>query len=85
MNASSFLARATGVDLAEHDLLELVVQGEHTSASNTTENVGTSTLEERANTLLSDDLRASVEHGLVVSGGTGSHHHAATGSGVRTM
>jgi len=34
------------VDLAEHDLLEFVVERQHTSASNTTENVSTSTLEE---------------------------------------
>lgn len=68
----------TGVDLAEHDLLELVVERQHTSASNTTENVGTGTLEERLGTLLGNDLRASVEHGLVVNLGSGSHHHATT-------
>ena len=72
------LTRSTGVDLAEHDLLELVVEGEHTSTSNTTEDVGTSTLEERLGTLLGNDLRAGVEHALVVSGRAGSHHHATT-------
>ena len=66
------------VDLAEHDLLELVVERQHTSTSNTTENVGTSTLEEGLGTLLGDDLRASIEHGLVVDSSTGSHHHTTT-------
>ena len=66
------------VDLAEHDLLEFVVEGQHTSASNTTENVGTSTLEERLGALLGNDLGTSIEHGLVVNRSTGSHHHTTT-------
>lgn len=53
----------TGVDLAEHDLLELVVERQHTSTSNTTENVGTGTLEERLDTLLGDDLQRLVRTG----------------------
>ena|SRR6188768_1976593 len=68
----------TGVDLAEHDLLELVVERQHTGTSNTTEDVSTSTLEERLHALLGNDLRASVEHGLVVNTRAGSHHHATT-------
>ncbi len=70
--------RTTGVDLAEHDLLELVVERQDTSTSDTTEDVGTSTLEERLGTLLGDDLRSGIEHGLVVNGATRSHHHATT-------
>lgn len=66
------------VDLAEHDLLKLVVEGQHTSTSNTTENVGTSTLKQGLGTLLGDDLRAGIEHGLVVDSSTGSHHHTTT-------
>jgi len=66
------------VDLAEHDLLKLVVEGQHTSTSNTTENVGSSTLEEGLGTLLGNDLRAGIEHGLVVNGSTRSHHHTTT-------
>ena len=44
--AKKQLIQTTRVDLAEHDLLELVVERQHTSASNTTENVSTSTLKE---------------------------------------
>lgn len=66
------------VDLAEHELLGLVVERQDTSTSNTTEDVGTGTLEERLHTLLGNDLRTGVEHGLVVDGTTGSHHHSST-------
>lgn len=66
--------------LAEEDDLQLVVDGQDTSTSNTTENVGTSTLEERADTLLSDDLAASIQGGLVLDGLTRSHHHTTTDS-----
>ena len=55
------LTRSTGVDLAEHHLLQLVVQREHTSTSNTTEDVGTSTLEEGLCAFLGDDLVAQGE------------------------
>jgi len=71
-------AHTSRVDLAEHDLLKLVVEGQHTSTSDTTENVGTSALEEGLGTLLGNDLRASVEHGLIVNGSTRSHHHTTT-------
>lgn len=63
--------------LAEEDDLELVVDGEHTSTGNTTENVGTGTLEERADTLLGDDLAGSIEGALVLDGLTRGHHHPA--------
>ncbi len=61
-------------------LLHLVVQGQDTGTGNTTENVGTSTLEERPDTLGGDDLGTSVHHALVVDLGTGSHHHTTTDS-----
>lgn len=66
--------------LAEHDQLKLVVDGEHTSTGNTTEDVGTSTLEERLDTLLGDDLATSVDGALVLDGLTRGHHHTTTDS-----
>jgi hypothetical protein len=54
--------------LAKHDQLHLVVDGEHTGTSDTTEDVGTSTLEERGDTLLGDDLGGSIEGRLVLDG-----------------
>ena len=63
--------RATLEGLAEHEELDLVVDGQDTSAGNTTEDVGTSTLEERLDTLLSDDLGSSV-HGRLVLDGLGN-------------
>jgi hypothetical protein len=59
------LTRPSTVDLAEEELLELVVEREHTSTSNTTEDVGASTLEQGSGTLVLDDLASSVEHVLV--------------------
>lgn len=54
--------------LAEHDELGLVVDGEHTGTGNTTEDVGTSTLEERLDALSGDDLATSIERGRVLDG-----------------
>jgi hypothetical protein len=54
--------------LAEHDELGLVVDGEHTGTGNTTEDVGTSTLEQRLDTLSGDDLATSIERGRVLDG-----------------
>ena len=54
--------------LAEHEELGLVVDGQDTSTGNTTEDVGTSTLEERLDTLLGDDLATSVDGRLVLDG-----------------
>jgi len=54
--------------LAEHEQLGLVVDGEHTSTGNTTEDVSTGTLEERLDTLLGDDLATSVDGRLVLDG-----------------
>jgi hypothetical protein len=70
--------RSTRVNLAEHNLLELVVKRQDTSTGDTTKDVGTSTLEERLVTLAGDDLAVAVEHGLVVDGSTRSHHHTTT-------
>lgn len=64
--------------LAEEEDLELIVDGEDTSTGDTTENVGTSTLEERLDTLLGDDLGSGIEGRLVLDGLTGGHHHATT-------
>jgi hypothetical protein len=71
-------SKTHGVDLAEHELLHLVVEGQDTGTGNTSEDVGTGTLEERLDTLLGDDLGSSVEHGLVVDGSTGGHHHSSS-------
>lgn len=54
--------------LAEHEQLHLVVDGEHTGTGNTTENVGTSTLEERLDALLGNDLLGGIEGRLVLDG-----------------
>jgi hypothetical protein len=72
------LTRSTLELLAEHDELHLVVDGEHTGTGNTTENVGTSTLEERLDTLGGNDLAGSIHGGLVLDGLTGGHHHTTT-------
>ncbi|KAI6762852.1 hypothetical protein HG530_008832 [Fusarium avenaceum] len=70
--------------LAEEEDLELIVDGKDTSTGNTTENVGTSTLEERLDTLLGDDLAGSIHGVLVLDGLTGGHHHATT-DGVKRV
>jgi hypothetical protein len=72
------LTRSTLELLAEEDELGLVVDGEHTSTGDTTENVGTSSLEERLDTLSGDDLAGSIHGTLVLDGLTGGHHHATT-------
>lgn len=72
------LTRSTLELLAEHEKLGLVVDGQDTSTGNTTENVGTSTLEERLDTLSGDDLAGSIHGVLVLDGLTGGHHHTTT-------
>jgi len=62
------------------ELLELVESGEHTGTGNTTEDVGTGTLEERHEAFCLHDLLGAVEgrcvhHRLVATGG---HHHSTT-------
>jgi hypothetical protein len=54
--------------LSEHEELHLVVDGQDTGSGNTTEDVGTGTLEERLDTLLGDDLAGGIERGLVLDG-----------------
>lgn len=46
----------------------MVVDGEHTSTGNTTEDVGTGTLEERLDTLGLDDLLEGIDRRLVLDG-----------------
>jgi hypothetical protein len=58
----------------------LIVDGQDTSTCDTTENVGSSTLEERSNTLLGDNLATSIHGRLVLDGLTRSHHHTTTDS-----
>ena len=62
------LAGASSELLAEHEKLGLVVDGQDTGTSNTTEDVGTCTLEERLDTLGGDDLAAGIHGGLVLDG-----------------
>ena len=63
--------------LAEDKDLELIVDREHTSTGNTTEDVGTGTLEERLDTLLGNNLLEGIEGALVLDGLARGHHHAA--------
>jgi hypothetical protein len=62
------LTRSTCELLAEEDELSPVVDGEHTSTGNTTEDVGTGTLEERSDTLGGDDLAGGIHGRLVLDG-----------------
>jgi hypothetical protein len=62
------LAGTTLELLAEEDKLDLVVDGQDTGTCNTTENVGTGTLEERADTFGGNDLGEGIEGGLVLNG-----------------
>jgi hypothetical protein len=66
LSLSGRLAGAALELLAEEDQLHLVVDGQHTGAGNTTEDVGTSSLEQRLDTLVGDDLPEGVEGGLVL-------------------
>jgi hypothetical protein len=74
------LTRSTLVGLAEEKELSLIVERQDTSTGNTTENVGTSTLEERLDTFLGDDLAGSIEGTVVLDGLTRGHHHTTTDS-----
>jgi len=59
-----YVNRLTGSTLellSEHKQLHLVVDGQDTSTGDTTKNVGTSTLEERLDSLLGDNLLTSIE------------------------
>lgn len=75
---SKHLAGSTLEGLSEEEELELIVDGQHTSTGDTTENVGTSTLEQGLDTLLGDDLLEGIEGRVVLDGLTRGHHHAPT-------
>ena len=60
------------------NLLELVVHGQDTGTGDTTEDVCASTLEERGDTLLGNDLSSTVEHARVVGSLAGRHHHSSS-------
>lgn len=78
------LAGTTLEGLSEEQELELIVDGQHTSTGDTTENVGTSTLEQGLDTLLGDDLAESIEGRRVLDGLTRGHHHTPT-DGVKRV
>lgn len=59
-------------------LLELVEPSKDTSASNTSQNVGASTLHEGHETLGLDDLDCTIHRTLVLDSFTGCHHHTTT-------
>jgi hypothetical protein len=62
------LTRTALEGLSEEEKLDLIIDGQHTGTGNTTENVGTSTLEERLDTLSGDDLASGIEGRLVLNG-----------------
>ena len=62
------LAGATLELLAEEEELNLVVDGQHTSASDATQDIGTGALEKGANTFSGNDLAEGIEGGLVLDG-----------------
>merc|ERR1711975_168676 len=55
--------------------LELVETGEHTSTSDTTEDVGTSTLHHAHEALVLQDVHSAVDGTLVLDTATRGHHH----------
>merc|ERR1719308_282769 len=60
------------------DLLEFVKSSQHTSSSNTTENVGSSSLHQRHESLVLHDLDSAVNGSLVLDSTTGGHHHTSS-------
>jgi hypothetical protein len=78
------LTGTTSELLAEEDELDLIVDRQDTSTGNTTEDVGTSTLEERLDALSGDNLAGSIEGTVVLDGLTRRHHHA-TADGVERV
>merc|ERR1712020_9862 len=57
------------------DLLELVETSQDTSASHTTEDVGSGSLHQRHKALVLQDLREAVDGSLVLDSAPGGHHH----------
>jgi hypothetical protein len=74
------LAGTTLEGLSEEEELELVIDGQHTSTGDTTQDVGASTLEQGLDTLLGDDLLEGIEGRRVLDGLTRGHHHTPTDS-----
>jgi len=72
---SAFLCTSSELDVSGRDDVEA---GEHTSASNTTEDVGTGTLHEGHETLVLDDLLRAIDGTVVLDGATRRHHHASS-------
>jgi len=73
------LIRSNNLELlTEHPDLEVIVTREDTSTGNSTEDVSTSTLEERLGTFLGNDLTESVERRVILDSGTRGHHHTTT-------
>lgn len=66
--------------LTEEDNLQLVVHGDNTSTGNTSQDVGTATLEQRSNTLSGNNLFETVESTVVLNGLTRGHHHSSSDS-----
>lgn len=72
--------------LTEHPDLEEIITRQDTSTGNSTEDVSTSTLEERLSTFLGNNLTESVERRVILDSGTRGHHHTTTNgiNGVRS-
>ena len=79
------LGAARPVLLAKDDHLELVIPSKDTSASNSTEDVRTSTLEEGLGALLCNNLLEGIQGAVVLDSLTRRHHHTTADSidGVR--
>merc|ERR1719348_1366071 len=60
------------------DLLEFVKSSQHTSSSNTTENVGSSSLHQRHESLVLHDLDSAVNGSFVLDSTTRGHHHTSS-------
>lgn len=62
------LPRSTLEGFSEHQKLHLVIDRKHTGTGNTTQDIGTSTLEQRSNSLDSDNLASGIQRRLVLDG-----------------
>ena len=62
------LTRSSLESLAKHEQLSLIVDRKHTSTSDTSEDIGTSTLEQGSNSLSSNNLATGIEGGFVLDG-----------------
>merc|ERR1711976_1104573 len=59
-------------------LLELVKSSQHTSSSNTSQDVGTSSLHQGHESLVLEDLDTAVNGALVLDTTSGGHHHTSS-------